>query len=173
MKHIKFVLIFIATFLTLVVAFSVVTHSQQVTALVSKMAEISGISISTGDFVAKTLTSDTVVAATSSADLAPTPQKTIDQFVTKMTASDAAAIYDLMSSEFKDTFTAADFEKSWSESGEKIVSVENLPTIQMLQKDWYTQQVVAKTQSGKADKFNLVLHLENGKWVIYATEPLT
>ena len=85
---------------------------------------------------------------------------------------DSPTFYNLMSTDFQSLFSAAEFTAAMGE-GAAIVSVEYLaPATQTLGSDWYEQPAKITFSDGTVTTYNLIFHLENGAWKLYATEEI-
>lgn len=130
-------------------------------------ATVSGNTFSTGTWDSSvTETTDN----TSSSQQAP---PNLDELkVALVNTDEPTQLYGLMSSNFKSLFSADDFGEVWG-GGASLVSVEYLsPPTQTLGSDWYEQPATITFTGGVSATYNLIFHLENGAWKLYATEEL-
>ncbi|MCL5004253.1 MAG: hypothetical protein M1352_03195 [Patescibacteria group bacterium] len=82
-------------------------------------------------------------------------------------------LYNLMSQDFKTTYSEAEFALSFSGAQAVVGGVsDSVPKIYGANNDWAEQSIKLTLSDGATQEYTAVFHFENGGWKLYATEEL-
>ena len=94
-----------------------------------------------------------------------------DLVISYLRTGSYAALYNLMSQDFKNTFSQDDFVGSFAGSVAVVSgSTSSTPKVYGTNNDWAEEQVLLILADGNSQKYLNIYHSENGSWTLYGTE---
>ncbi len=102
-----------------------------------------------------------------------TPEEAVEEVGEALEAS-ASALYQLIGTDFQETFSEEEFEAAVAEAGIEIesVTVVGEPRIFGVNGEWAEAVLELSTAGGSSQKFKVIFIKEEGLWRIFGTEEI-